>query len=76
MPQINNLFSGSLEQQKFGILHTSGCLMVDVPHFNHLWDGQKDCPGDNQSIYGACEKYQETCLFACLWDPYGSLAML
>ena len=27
-------------------------------------------------LYGACEKYQETCPFACLWDPYGSLAML
>ena len=25
---------------------------------------------------GTCGKYQETCLFACFWDPYGSLAML
>ena len=24
---------------KFGILHTSGCLMVDVQHLDHLWDG-------------------------------------
>ena len=25
------------------IWHTSGCLMVDVPCLDHLWDGQKDC---------------------------------
>ena len=25
---------------------------------------------------GTSGKYQETCLFACFWDPYGSLAML
>ena len=28
--------------QKFGIWHTSGCLMVDVPCLDHLWDFQKD----------------------------------
>ena len=27
----------------FDIWHTSGCLMVDVPCLDHLWDGQKDC---------------------------------
>ena len=25
---------------------------------------------------GTSGKYQETCLFACFWDPYGSLAMI
>ena len=25
---------------------------------------------------GTSGKYQETCLFACFWDPYGSLAIL
>ena len=25
---------------------------------------------------GTSEKYQEACLFACFWDPYGTLAML
>ena len=30
------------EKQKFGIWHTSGCLMVDVPCLDHLWDGRKD----------------------------------
>ena len=25
---------------------------------------------------GTSGKYQETCLFAFFWDPYGSLAML
>ena len=25
---------------------------------------------------GTSGKYQDTCLFACFWDPYGSLAML
>ena len=29
-------------QQKFDIWHTSGCLMVDVPCLDHLWDGRKD----------------------------------
>ena len=29
--------------QNFAIWHTSGCLMVDVPYLDHLWDGQKDC---------------------------------
>ena len=37
-----------LNQQKFGILHTSGCLMADVPCLHHLWDGQKDCPDVGQ----------------------------
>ena len=31
------------EGQNFDIWHTSGCLMVDVPCLDHLWDGQKDC---------------------------------
>ena len=31
------------ERQNFDIWHTSGCLMVDVPCLDHLWDGQKDC---------------------------------
>ena len=31
------------EGQNFDIWHTSGCLMVDVPYLDHLWDGQKDC---------------------------------
>ena len=30
------------DKQKFGIWHTSGCLMVDVPCLDHLWDGRKD----------------------------------
>ena len=30
------------EYQKFDIWHTSGCLMVDVPCLDHLWDGRKD----------------------------------
>ena len=25
---------------------------------------------------GTSGKYQETCLFACFWDPYRSLAIL
>ena len=25
---------------------------------------------------GTSRKYQETCLFACVWNPYGSLAVL
>ena len=25
---------------------------------------------------GTSGEYEETCLFACFWDPYGSLAML
>ena len=25
---------------------------------------------------GTSGKYQETCLFPCFWDSYGSLAML
>ena len=29
-------------RQNSDILHTSGCLMVDVPCLDHLWDGQKD----------------------------------
>ena len=32
-------------------LHTSGCLMVDVPHLDHLWDGQKDWFRDKQIIW-------------------------
>ena len=39
------------EQQKFGILHTSGCLMVDVPPMDHLWHSQKDCPSDKEIIW-------------------------
>ena len=39
----------------FGILHTSGCLIVDVPHLDYLWDGRNDCPGDKQIIWGKRE---------------------
>ena len=39
-----------LLQQKFGLLHTSGCLMVDLPRMDYLWDVQKDFPGDKQVI--------------------------
>ena len=38
-----------LGYQKFGILHTSGCLMVDMPRLDYLWDGEKDCPGNGQT---------------------------
>ena len=31
------------ERQNCDIWHTSGCLMVDVPYLDHLWDGQKNC---------------------------------
>ena len=27
-------------------------------------------------LNGTGGKYQESCPFACFWDPYGSLAML
>ena len=54
-------------------MHTSGCVMVDVPCLDYLWDGQKDCQED---IISTCGKYQETCPFACFWDSYGSLAMI
>ena len=49
--------------------------MADVPYLNHLWDGQKECPGDGLIGW---QKWmdQDTCLFVCFWDPYGSLAML
>ena len=38
----------TLSLQKFGILHTSECLMVDVPCLDYLCDGQKDFSGDGQ----------------------------
>ena len=31
-----------VSNRSFGILHTSECLMVDVPRLDHLWDGQKE----------------------------------
>ena len=37
--------------QKFGILHTSECLMVDVPRLDHLWDGQKDHHSNEKIIW-------------------------
>ena len=40
---------------QFGILHTSGCLTVDVPCLHHLWDSQKDCPGKKQIIWSMCK---------------------
>ena len=49
--------------------------MADVPCLDHLWDGQKNCP-EVGKLGGTSGKYQETCLFACIWDPYGSLAVL
>ena len=29
--------------------------MVDVPCLDYLWDGQQDCPGDKQIIWGKRE---------------------
>ena len=29
--------------------------MVDVPHLDHLWDGQKDFPDDKQIMWGKKE---------------------
>ena len=49
--------------------------MADVPCLDHLWDGQKAFQMMGK-LGGTSGKYQETCLFACFWDPYGSLAML
>ena len=62
------------EKQKFCILHTSGCVMVDVPCLDYLWYGWKDCPDGR--LGSTSGKYQETCPFACFWDLYGSLEML
>ena len=39
------------EYQKFGILHTSDCLMVDVPCLDRLWDGQKDHHSNEKIIW-------------------------
>ena len=29
--------------------------MVDLPRLDHLWDGQKDCPGDRKNIWSLRE---------------------
>ena len=39
------------EKQKFATLDTSGCLMVDVPRLDHLWDGQKDHHNNEKVIW-------------------------
>ena len=39
----------------FGKLYTSGCLMVDVPRLDNLWDGQKDCPSMKQIMWSMIE---------------------
>ena len=39
------------DKQNFGILHTSEHFMVDVPHLDHLWDGQKDHHSNEKIIW-------------------------
>ena len=55
----------------FGILHTSGCLMVDVQRLDHLCDSQKDFPGDKQIIWSLIEipVNMPLCMpMGCLWQ--------
>ena len=43
--------------------NTSGCLMVDVPCLDHLWDGQKDYLDVGQVRYFHEETSRKTYLF-------------
>ena len=82
---VYSVFITSLQKQKFGILHTSGCLMVDVPCLDYLRDGQKDCPGDKQIIWGMREipRNMPLCMILGLlwqschaWITYMSICMV
>ena len=49
--------------------------MVDVPHLDHLCDGQNDCPGGKQIICSMIE-IPGTMPLCMPLGPCGSLAML
>ena len=61
------------EQQKFATLDTSGCLMVDVPHLDHLCDGRKEHHNDGKVIWciGSSIAFK-----SCFYKPYDCLATL
>ena len=61
------------EKQKFATLDTSGCLMADVPHLNHLKDSQKEHHNNEKVIW--CIGLSISCI-ACFYKPYDCLATL
>ena len=52
--------------------------MVDVPHMDHLWDGQKDCPDDKPIIWGKEEiprSIPHCMLLRALWQSCHGVAV-
>ena len=59
------------QQQKFGISHSSVCLLADVPCLDNLWDCQKDCPDDKQIMWSKkaiTRSIPHYMLLAALWQ--------
>ena len=55
LSHTNSWILHRIKYQKFGILHIPECLTVDVPCLDHLWEVQKDYPGDKQIIWSMRE---------------------
>ena len=61
------------ELQKFATLDTSGCLMADVQHLDHLRDDQKEHHNTQKVIWSIGSSI--ACI-ACFYKPYDCLATL
>ena len=69
---VKHAFEHSAE--KHGVkLDTSGCLMVEVPCLDHLWDGQKDQHNNEEVIWLIGSGI--ACI-ACLYKPHDSLTTI